>query len=70
VVDKQEKIKESEKELGQEEVFLQSLRQTLSNESFVSKAPKVVLKAKQDKVDEVKSNITQLEMEIKRLKSH
>jgi valyl-tRNA synthetase len=57
-----------EKDLASEQQFLQTLRKTLSNKSFVESAPEDVIEAKKQKMEEVKSRIETMEMELRRLK--
>ncbi len=58
-----------EKKLKEEQMFAQSLRATLANEAFLSRAPKQVVEQKQEKLKEVEEKILKLELEIRKLKA-
>ncbi len=67
-VSKAEQIATLEAQLVEEEQFVQTLRKTLSNASFVNNAPEAVVATKKQKMDEVKARIEKIEMELRRLK--
>lgn len=57
-----------EKQVSDEQQFLQRLRTTLASEDFARKAPENVVKDKKKKMEQVKSRIAQLEFEINKIK--
>jgi valyl-tRNA synthetase len=68
-IDKAQLLKNLEKELIDEQGFLQGLRNTLMKPWFRESAPAKVVEAKEAKLDEVKKKIEWIEHELKRLKS-
>lgn len=68
VVDKKTQLVMLEKQLAEEEQFMQSLRNMIANPSFSSSAPSHVMEEKQKKLDEVKQKITKLKLDIAKLK--
>ncbi len=69
VVEKGQVLKDLQKQLSDEQTFLQNLRNTLMKPWFKDNAPAAVVEAKEKKMDEVKQKIEWLEHEIKRLKA-
>lgn len=61
-------VSELEKEMIQEEQFLQRIRAQLSSNDFLGKAPPAVIDEKKQKMLEVKTKIITLQHEIQRLK--
>jgi valyl-tRNA synthetase len=57
-----------EKQLDAEKQFLQSLRNTLSNENFLKNAPAHIVEQKKKKMEEVERKIVKLEVELSKLK--
>lgn len=68
VMDKKTQLANVEKQLIDEEHYMQGLRNMLTNPSFSSSAPSHVIEEKQKKLDEVKQKITMLKLEIAKLK--
>ncbi len=68
VIDKKTQLASLEKQLADEESFMQSLRNMLSNASFSTSAPANVVAEKQQKLDEVKQKIMKLKLDIAKLK--
>lgn len=68
VLDKKTMLAQLEKQLSDEESYMQSLRNMIANPSFTSSAPSHVMEEKQKKLDEVKQKITKLKLEIAKLK--
>jgi valyl-tRNA synthetase len=68
VRDWKETLVDLEKQVANEEQFLQRLRMTLASNDFSAKAPEKVVKAKKKKMKEVKTRIAQLELEIQKIK--
>ncbi len=66
-VNKKELLIELEKQLSQEQQFLQNLRTILTGD-FASKAPPKVVEQKKLKLDEMKAKVANIEGEIRRLK--
>lgn len=69
VIDKKTQLAQLEKQLTDEESYMQSLRNMIANPSFSSSAPVHVLAEKQQKLDEVKQKITKLKLDIAKLKA-
>lgn len=67
-VDKKQKLEDLEKQIVDEEQFLQRTRMMLTNDDFTKKAPPEVIEEKKQKMQEVKQRITQLQVEIQKLK--
>ena len=67
-VDWRETLATLEKQISQEQQFLQSLRRTFASDEFVRKAPPEVIEAKRKKMEEVKNKIVKLEFEINKIK--
>jgi valyl-tRNA synthetase len=63
-----DRLVELERLVGEEEQFLQRMRSMLSNVSFTSNAPQAIIDEKKAKMQEVKQKITQMTMEINKLK--
>jgi len=63
-----EVMAELEKQIKEEESFLQRLRVTLTSPGFADKAPPHVIEDKKNKMNEVKSKIAKLEFEISKIK--
>lgn len=63
-----QKIQELEKQLSDEESFLQWIRRLLSSDWFKQNANKEVIKSKEDKKEEVEERIFKLKQEISKLK--
>jgi len=61
-------VSELEKEMIQEEQFLQRIRAQLSSNDFLGKARPAVIDEKKQKMQEVKTKIVTLQHEIQRLK--
>lgn len=59
---------ELEKQVKEEEEFLQRLRATLTSAWFTDRAPVKVVEDKKNKMNEVKSKIAKLEFEINKIK--
>lgn len=68
VIDKKTQLANLEKQLIDEEHYMQGLRNMLTNPSFSSSAPANVVEEKQKKLDEVKQKITMMKLEIAKLK--
>jgi valyl-tRNA synthetase len=66
--DRKTVVSELEKEVIQEEQFLQRIRAQLSSNDFLGKAPPAVVDEKKQKMLEVKTKIVTLQHEIQRLK--
>lgn len=64
----QEKLKELEEKLEQEEQFLQWIRKLLSSEWFRKNADENVIKAKEEKKQEVEDKILKIKEEISKIK--
>lgn len=69
IIDKKTQLANLEKQLGDEETYMQSLRNMIANPSFSSSAPVNVLEEKQKKLDEVKQKIAKLKLDIAKLKT-
>lgn len=67
-MDKKTQLVTLEKQLVEEENYMQSLRSMIANPSFSSSAPAHVMEEKQKKLDEVKQKITKLKLDIAKLK--
>ncbi|MEI7477126.1 MAG: hypothetical protein WCJ81_00865 [bacterium] len=67
-VNKKDLLAQCEKQLIEEENFMQGLRSMLANASFSSNASPVVIEEKQKKLDEVKLKIAKLKLDIAKLK--
>lgn len=67
-ISRAEQISTLESELEKENQFLQTIRKTLSNSSFVANAPVAVIETKKAKMAEVKARIEAIDMELRRLK--
>lgn len=68
VIDKKTQLIMLEKQLIDEEGYMQTMRNMLGNPSFSSSAPAHVIAEKQAKLEEVKQKITKLKLEIAKLK--
>jgi len=68
VKDRKAQLQDLEKEIVQEEQFLQRLRAQLSSSDFLDKAPAAVVQEKKEKMQEVKNKILLLQHEVQRLK--
>lgn len=68
VKDRKAQLQDLEKEIVQEEQFLQRLRAQLSSSDFLDKAPVAVVHEKKEKMQEVKNKILLLQHEVQRLK--
>ncbi len=68
VIDKKSQLASFEKQLIDEESYMQGLRNMLANPSFSTSAPAAVIEEKQKKLDEVKQKITKLKLDIAKLK--
>jgi len=66
--DRKTVVSDLEKEMIQEEQFLQRIRAQLSSNDFLGKAPPAVIEEKKQKMQEVKTKIVTLQHEIQRLK--
>ncbi len=66
--DRKTTVQELEREVVQEEQFLQRIRGQLSSNDFLGKAPPAVVEEKKQKMQEVKMKIVTLQHEIQRLK--
>jgi valyl-tRNA synthetase len=58
-----------EKQLSDEEQFLQRMRSIMTSGDFLSKAPPALIEERKAKMNEVKHKITQLQFEIQKVKS-
>jgi valyl-tRNA synthetase len=58
-----------EKQLNDEEQFLQRMRSAITSPEFLSKAPSSVIEDRKAKMLEVKQKITQLQYELQKIKS-
>lgn len=67
-IDWREQLKDLEKQIDEEEKFLQRVRASLSSPGFMERAPKEVVDEKKKKMDEVKSKISHLNYEINKIK--
>lgn len=67
-INKKDMLIQFEKQLVEEEHFMQSMRTMLGNPSFASSAPVHVIEEKQKKLDEVKQKIMKLKLDIAKLK--
>jgi valyl-tRNA synthetase len=67
-LNRKDRLAELEKMVVEEEQFLQRMRSMLTNASFTSNAPPAVIEEKKAKMQEVKQKITQMTMEISKLK--
>lgn len=67
-VDTKSLIADLEKQLVVENQFIGDLQSLLNSEWFMNSAPKEIKEAKQTKLNEVKSKVKQIEVEIQRLK--
>lgn len=67
-INKKDLLVQSEKQLAEEEHFMQSLRTMLGNPSFASQASSHIIEEKQKKLDEVKQKIAKLKLDIAKLK--
>lgn len=68
VKDWKAQVQDLEKEIIQEEQFLQRIRAQLSSGDFLDKAPAAVVQEKKEKMQEVKNKILLLQHEVQRLK--
>jgi len=68
VINKKDTLIQFEKQLVEEEYFMQGLRTMLSNAAFAGSAPSNVIEEKQKKLDEVKQKIMKLKIDIAKLK--
>lgn len=69
IIDKKMKIIEFERKLSEEQQYLQNIRSSLSNPWFLSQAPASLIESKKQKAEEIKKNITLIELELHKLKS-
>ncbi len=67
-INKKDILAQSEKQLIEEENFMQSLRTMLGNSSFASQASSNIIEEKQKKLNEVKQKIASLKLDIAKLK--
>lgn len=67
-INKKEMLAQLEKQLIEEERFMQGLRTMLGNSSFAGSAPATVVAEKQKKLDEVKAKIASIKLDIAKLK--
>lgn len=67
-VDWKQKLEVLEKQIEEEEAFLQRMRSTLANDDFAKKAPPEVIEEKKKKMQEVKQKIMQIQLEIQKIK--
>lgn len=67
-INKKDLLIQYEKQLNEEEHFMQSLRTMLGNPSFASHAAPHIIEEKQKKLDEVKQKIAKLKLDIAKLK--
>lgn len=67
-LNRKERLQELEKMIKEEEAFLQRLRSMLASSSFTLNAPPEVVDEKKTKMQEVKQKITQLTLEVNKLK--
>ena len=66
--DRKTLVHELEKEILEEEQFLQRIRAQLASQEFLHKAPPEVINEKKQKMLEVKTKILSLQHEVQRLK--
>lgn len=69
-VSKAKQIQSLQSQIEKEKEFLQQLRNIITNPWFLEKATPEIVAQKQAKLDEVKSKISNLELEISKLKSN
>jgi valyl-tRNA synthetase len=67
-INKKDLLVQLEKQLIEEEHFMQWLRTMLSNASFASNASPKIIEEKQWKLDEVKQKITKIKLDIAKLR--
>jgi valyl-tRNA synthetase len=67
-INKRDTLLALEKQLIEEERFMQGLRTMLSNASFAGSAPANVIEEKQKKLDEVKQKIAKIKLDIAKLR--
>jgi len=67
-INRRETLQDLEKQVEDEQQFLQRLRTTLSSWDFARKAPEHVVTEKKEKMQQVLSKIAQLEFEINKIK--
>jgi len=67
-LDWREVLKDLEKQVNEEEQFLQRVRSSLASPGFLERAPKEVVDEKKKKMEEVKSKISHLNYEINKIK--
>lgn len=68
VIDIKAQIAKLQEQLIIETKFVNDMQSLLVSEGFLKSAPEAIRKAKEDKLDEVKSKIKQIELELQRLK--
>ena len=68
-VSKAKQLQNLQSQIEKEKEFLQQLRNIITNPSFLDKATPEVVAQKQAKLDEVKTKISNLELEVSKLKS-
>lgn len=66
-IDRRETLADLEKQVAEEEQFLQRMRNMFAGD-FATKAPADVVKQKKEKMEEVKSRIAQMQYEINKIK--
>lgn len=69
IIDWRDSLQSLEKQLLDEEQFLQRMRSTIISPEFLSKAPPQVVADRKEKIQEVKNKITQIQLEIQKIKS-
>ena len=67
-INKKEVLAQLEKQLVEEERFMQGLKTMLANPSFATNATGKIVEEKQQKLAEVKMKVTKLKLDIAKLK--